>query len=220
MPGGAAGADGAAGSDNGPGEPAPASGGAGPEGSGGTAAAGANNGGVAGDDGEGGSAAGGLGGGGGAAGNPGAAGAMAAGGMPATADAVAVATLASTGVDPGHDDITGTATFTQVGDAVTLVLELDGCPMGPHVSHIHVMPDCGNEGNAAGNHWLPNGELLDDYECDAEGTASYTLTVEGGQWTIGAGDDTTDVDGHSFMVHIGSTVSPGDRVACGVIEQQ
>jgi Cu/Zn superoxide dismutase len=136
------------------------------------------------------------------------------------ADAVAVATLATTGVDPGHSDITGTATFTLAGDEVTLVLELEGCPMGPHVSHIHENPDCGNEGNAAGGHWLPNGELIGDYSCDADGNARYTLTVDGGRWTIGTGDEDTDVDGHAFMVHVGSTASPGERVACGVIEQQ
>lgn len=177
-------------------------------------AAGAENAGAAGDAGEGGRGAGGLGSGGGDGNAAGAA------GMGAGADAIATATLASTGVDPGHDDISGSATFTQIGDAVTLVLELEDCPMGPHVSHIHVTPDCGNEGNAAGNHWLPNGELLDDYVCDAEGNASYTLTVQDGQWTIGAGDESTDVDGHAFMVHIGSSVSPGDRVACGIIERQ
>jgi Cu/Zn superoxide dismutase len=135
-------------------------------------------------------------------------------------DAVAVGTLATTGVDPEHSGITGTATFTQIGNDVTLVLELEGCPAGPHVSHIHENPSCGDEGNAAGGHWLPNGELIEDYNCDAEGNASYTLTVDGGRWTIGAGDEETDVDGHAFMVHMGSSAAPGDRVACGVIERQ
>jgi Cu/Zn superoxide dismutase len=151
----------------------------------------------------------------GAAGGVGAAGAGGAGEMP---DAVATATLTTTGVDPGHADISGSVTFTQNGDEVTVVLELEGCPMGPHISHIHVNGDCGNEGNAAGAHWLPNGELLGDYTCEADGTASYTLTVDGGRWTIGGGDPDTDILGHSFMVHLGSSVSPGDRVACGVIE--
>jgi Cu/Zn superoxide dismutase len=143
-----------------------------------------------------------------------------AAGATATPDAVAIAMLTSTGVDPGHDDVSGTATFNQMGDEVTLVLELEDCPMGPHISHIHVTPDCGNEGNAAGLHWLPNGELIGDYSCDADGNASYILTVDGGRWTIGAGDEDTDVDDRAFMVHLGSSVSPGDRVACGIIERQ
>jgi Cu/Zn superoxide dismutase len=44
--------------------------------------------------------------------------------------------------------------------------------------------------------------------------------VDASTWTIGTGDEDTDVAGHSFMVHMGSSISPGDRVACGVIEQQ
>jgi Cu/Zn superoxide dismutase len=142
------------------------------------------------------------------------------GGAPVAPDGVAVAQLATTGVDGAHDDITGTATFTQVGDEVTLLLELQGCPMGPHISHIHVNPSCDDEGNGAGNHWLPSGELITDYSCDAEGNASYMLVIDGGTWTVGSGDDETDVDGHSFVVHNGTQASPGDRVACGVIEQQ
>jgi Cu/Zn superoxide dismutase len=132
----------------------------------------------------------------------------------------AVAVITTTGVDPGHDDVVGSATFTLDGDEVTLVLELQNCAMGPHISHIHTNPSCDNEGNAGGNHWLPNGELLTDYSCEADGTVSYTLSISTDQWTIGTGDDTTDVDGRSFMVHNGSAVSPGDRVACGVIELQ
>jgi Cu/Zn superoxide dismutase len=153
-----------------------------------------------------------------AGGTSGAAGGVGAGGAGEMPDAVASASLTTTGVDPGHADISGSATFTQVGDEVTVVLELEGCPMGPHISHIHVNGDCGDEGNAAGAHWLPNGELLGDYACDAEGIATYMLTVDGGRWTIGSGDPDTDVVGRSFMVHLGSSVSPGDRVACGVIE--
>jgi Cu/Zn superoxide dismutase len=131
---------------------------------------------------------------------------------------VAVAEITTTGFDDAHADVMGTATFTQQGDEVTLVLELTGCPAGPHISHIHVNPSCDNEGNAAGNHWLPNGELITDYSCEEDGTASYTVTVGTDRWTVGAGAEETDLDGHSFMVHNGSSVSPGDRVACGVIE--
>lgn len=158
-----------------------------------------------------------------AVGGGGSAGEVAAGGTGGVAvmpDGVAVAQLTTTGVDGTHDEVTGTATFTQIGDEVTLLLELQGCPMGPHISHIHVNPSCDDEGNAAGNHWQPSGELITDYSCDAEGNVSYMLVIDGGTWTVGSGDDETDVDGHSFMVHNGTLVSPGDRVACGVIELQ
>lgn len=161
----------------------------------------------------------------GASGQGGGGGAMATGGTGGSggammdADAVALASITTTGVDPGHQDVSGAATFTQNGDEVTLLLELEGCADGPLISHIHVNASCDNQGNAAGNHWIPNGELLGDYSCDG-GMASYTLTVGISEWTIGAGDDATDVDGRSFMVHNGTSVAPGDRVACGVIEVQ
>lgn len=175
--------------------------------------AGANTGGDAGSSTDGGSSAG------GSAGAAGMANAGAGGADELPVDVtVAVAELTTTGFDDGYDGLAGTATFTQQGDEVTLVLELASCPAGPHISHIHVNPSCDNEGNAAGNHWLPNGELITDYSCEDDGTASYTVTIGTDRWTIGAGNDDTDVDGHSFMVHNGSSVSPGDRVACGVIE--
>jgi len=99
-----------------------------------------------------------------------------------------------------------------------LVLTITECPDGPHVSHLHQTKDCGNNGNAAGNHWVPNGEDLGNYTC-ANGAATLTVEKPTSTWTVG-GDEETDVTLHAFMVHEGSDPSPGGRVGCGVVNEQ
>jgi Cu-Zn family superoxide dismutase len=59
----------------------------------------------------------------------------------------------------GTNTITGSATFTQVGAAVTLVIQVSNCPEGNHAVHLHELKDCGNNGLAAGDHWVPQGEV-------------------------------------------------------------
>lgn len=163
---------------------------------------------------------------------------MSSGGMPAagsgaggdgvggggmTDNVVAVAEIATTGADADYAEIGGQATFSVDGNTVTMVLELTGCPEGTHVSHIHDTGDCGNNGDAAGGHWQgtgggagANGEIIDQYECDAvTNTATYTLTTTTDEWTFGEGDN--NVLNRSLMVHLGTKANPGARVACGVI---
>lgn len=125
----------------------------------------------------------------------------------------AVATI--TGVGTGTGKFTGTATFTQGETMTKLELSLTACPNGPLVSHLHLNPDCGDNGNAAGNHWVPNGENLGNYTCSG-GTAMLTVEKPVAQWTVG-GAAATDITKHSFMVHEGMDPSPGARVGCGVI---
>lgn len=114
--------------------------------------------------------------------------------------------------------VTGTATFTQGATMTTLVLNLTACPNGPHASHLHAMKDCGDNGNAAGGHWVPNGEGLGDYTCaDMKGTLTVMKPI--GTWTVGDGS-ATDVSKYSFMVHEMGGGNPGGRIGCGVINKQ
>jgi Cu/Zn superoxide dismutase len=112
--------------------------------------------------------------------------------------------------------VTGTATFTQGATMTTLVLNLSACPAGVHASHLHEMPDCGNEGNAAGGHWMPNGVDLGDYTC-ADNKVTYTTMKPVAMWTVGDGS-ATDITKHAFMVHeMGDAGgNPGGRIGCGV----
>lgn len=191
-----------------------ASGSAGTSTSGGNAGSSGSGGGVAaGGGGSGGSAAGAGGGGsGGTGGTAGGAGTAGSGG--GAQNPTAVATIAGlNGVE-----VTGTATFTQEGDSVNLVLELTACPDGTHASHLHQNKDCGNNGEAAGGHWTPNGEGLGNYECSG-GAVTYMVSKPTTTWTVGD-DGPNDVTKYSFMVHEAGEPSPGGRIGCGLIEEQ
>jgi len=112
--------------------------------------------------------------------------------------------------------VTGTATFTQGAAMTTLVLDLTACPDGVHASHLHENPDCGQEGNAAAGHWMPNGVDLGDYTC-AGGKVTYTTMKPVAMWTVGDGS-ATDITKHAFMVHEAGDAggNPGARIGCGV----
>jgi hypothetical protein len=114
--------------------------------------------------------------------------------------------------------VTGTATFTQGASMTTLVMDLTACPAGAHASHLHAMKDCGDNGNAAGGHWVPNGEGLGDYTC-ADNKGTLTVMKPTSTWTVGDGS-ATDVTKYSFMVHEMGGASPGGRIGCGLINRQ
>jgi hypothetical protein len=183
---------------------------AGTQSSAGTAGATSSGGGGAGGGASAGSGgAGGATGGGGAGGSGGASGGGGAGGGAAVPTAVANI-MGLNGMA-----VTGTATFTQGATTTKLVLNLTACPNGLHASHLHAVKDCGDNGMAAGGHWVPNGEGLGDYTCaDTKGT----LTVEKpiATWTVGDAS-ATDVTKYSFMVHEDTA---GPRIGCGLIDKK
>ena len=113
--------------------------------------------------------------------------------------------------------VTGTATFTQGATMTSLVLDLTACPNGTHASHLHSMKDCGDNGNAAGGHWVPNGEGLGDYTC-ANNKGSLTFMKPTSMWTVGDGS-ATDVTKYAFMVHEMGGANPGGRIGCGLVNK-
>jgi Cu-Zn family superoxide dismutase len=115
------------------------------------------------------------------------------------------------------NQITGTGTFTQTGQSVTLVIQVSNCAAGSHSSHIHLTKSCGNNGDDAGAHWVPQGEVIPDIVCAANGTGTATVTPTAGTWTIGGA---ADITAHALMVHQGANANPGARIACGVINAQ
>jgi Cu/Zn superoxide dismutase len=116
------------------------------------------------------------------------------------------------------NQLTGTATFTQSGQMVTLVISVSNCPPGNHASHIHANKSCGNNGMDAGDHWVPQGEVLPEVVCASDGKGTATVTPPAGTWTIGSGN--ADVTAHALIIHTGANSNPGGRIACGVINAQ
>lgn len=143
--------------------------------------------------------------------------------------------LASATILGLHDDTTtGTATFTQEGTEITLVIELQGVvPAGLHGIHIHENGDCSHhEGQSAGGHWNPYGNNhgmlgmgeshlgdLGNIEIDAGGSGTLVITTS--EWSIGTGE-IDDVVGKGFILHqdeddLSTNPNPGARIACGAI---
>ncbi len=140
------------------------------------------------------------------------------GGADSGPQAVAVVTP-TTAAPAGWENFEATATWTQVGDETTLVVELTGCPDGLHISHLHANHACGADGEAAGGHWIPNGEVLEDIECSA-GVGTYSHTENAEVWSVGDGGD-TDVTRYSYIIHaLSSAENAGAKASCGVIEMQ
>ena len=144
----------------------------------------------------------------------------------------AIAVIGSTN-DSG---VTGTAVFTQNGDQITLIIEIQGATPGLHAVHIHEKGDCSApDDKSAGGHWNPTdvahgkwgeGEFhlgdIGNITVGEDGIGNISLTTD--LWEIGTGSD-VDVVGRGIIVHADPddfTSQPsgnaGARIGCGVIE--
>jgi Cu/Zn superoxide dismutase len=112
--------------------------------------------------------------------------------------------------------VTGKLTFVEVPGGVQVTYQLENCPPGLHLTHIHAGTNC-NDPGAQGRWDPPRGELIDPFMCGADRKGSFVYTRRGDmanlRWTIGPPQD-TDVVGHPVVIH-GST--PGEVLGCGVI---
>mgnify|MGYP001473476236 CR=1 FL=1 len=152
-------------------------------------------------------------------------------------DATATATLQ----DAAGEEV-GQATFTEVDGGVLIEVTLEGLTVeaaGEHGIHLHTTGACTPDFQAAGGHFNPtnaqhgmenpNGPHAGDLpniEIDADGNASYEATAA--LVTLGEGENSLlDADGSALVVHAGPddmktdpSGDSGDRIACGVIEQE
>ncbi len=133
-------------------------------------------------------------------------------------------------------NLTGTATFTQNGDTITLTVEIQNVSPGLHAVHIHEKGDCSApDGTSAGGHWNPTnvahgkwgvGEFhlgdIGNITVGEDGTGTIELTTN--LWEMGTGSD-LDVVGTGIIVHADAddfTSQPsgaaGARIGCGAIQ--
>jgi len=133
-------------------------------------------------------------------------------------------------------NVTGTATFTQSGDTITLTVEIQNASPGLHAVHIHENGDCSApDGTSAGGHWNPTnvahgkwgeGEFhlgdIGNITVGEDGTGKIELTTN--LWEMGTGSD-LDVVGTGIIVHADAddfTSQPsgnaGARIGCGAVE--
>ena len=132
-------------------------------------------------------------------------------------------------------NVTGTAVFEQIGDAISLPIEIQNAEPGLRAVHIHEYGDCSApDGTSAGGHWNPTntahgkwgeGEFhlgdIGNIMVGDDGTGKIELATD--LWEIGTGS-IRDVVGKGIIVHAGAddfTSQPsgaaGARIGCGVI---
>jgi len=131
----------------------------------------------------------------------------------------------------------GTATLTQVGNVVRIVLDAKGLTPGLHAFHIHAVGKCDPpDFNSAGGHFNPTGKQhgalntqgshagdLPNLNIGSDGSGRLETATE--QITLGSGATSLwDADGSALVVHAAPddfktdpTGNSGARVACGVI---
>jgi Cu-Zn family superoxide dismutase len=158
--------------------------------------------------------------------------------MPVIAVAIMKPALAAT-TQPTNNNVSGTVTFTQIGDSVKVVADITGlAPNTKHGFHIHQKPDLSSPDLlSAGGHFNPGHHMhggpttspvhegdLGNLTADDNGAVHYELTVN--NITIGTGA-ANDILNHSVIIHAKPddfstqpTGNSGARVAGGVIELQ
>ncbi|MBA2689423.1 MAG: superoxide dismutase family protein [Burkholderiales bacterium] len=129
----------------------------------------------------------------------------------------------------------GTVTFTQQGNKVLVVANVDGLAPGPHGFHIHEKGDCSApDATSAGGHFNPSQKPhgaaagnerhagdMGNLNAAANGKATLSLQVEGISLSPGAPNS---IIGRGLIVHADPddyktqpTGNAGNRVACAVI---
>ena len=130
--------------------------------------------------------------------------------------------------------VVGEATFTTLGEQVTLTVMVENALEGEHGIHIHEIGDCGQDGTAAGEHWNPTGALhgrfgsgdfhlgdIGNITVGPDGRGELELTTD--LWTVADGSG-TDVLNHAIILHehqddyvTQPSGNSGGPIACGVI---
>ncbi|MDF1759246.1 MAG: superoxide dismutase family protein [Coxiellaceae bacterium] len=131
----------------------------------------------------------------------------------------------------GQNTSIGTVTATDTDKGLKLTPNLHGLPPGYHGFHVHVNPDCGNKGMAAGGHFDPldTKQHLGPYKYGHRGDLPRLGVNKKGDANtpMVAPHLTVDkIKDHSLMIHLhgdnyADVPKPlgggGPRLACGVI---
>jgi len=132
------------------------------------------------------------------------------------------------------NNVWGTVTFTQKGDKVLVVANVNGLTPSLHGFHVHEKGDCSAaDGMSAGGHFNPQGKQhggpdsaehhagdLGNLNADSSGSATYSYEASG--ITLDKTTATSIID-RSVIVHANrDDYTPplgnsGGRLACGVI---
>jgi superoxide dismutase, Cu-Zn family len=145
----------------------------------------------------------------------------------------AVATL----TPASGSNASGTVRFVELADGgVRVTVNLSGVPEGVHGFHVHEFGDCGDNGNAAGGHFNPDGQPhgapgtaahhagdFGNVTADPQGIVRTEFTAR----AITVSPGSSSVVGRAVILHADPddlttqpTGNAGGRIACGVINRQ
>lgn len=115
--------------------------------------------------------------------------------------------------------IQGSATFTQTGEDVRIVVELTGgCATGNHMFRIYDGGSCDNA-STEGNPWSPRGTGLGPdtgIACSGnKGKLDYTRKGDDKTKNITVGDHNPDTDVTTHVVIVSDEKDPNSRASCG-----
>jgi superoxide dismutase, Cu-Zn family len=133
--------------------------------------------------------------------------------------------------------LTGTATFSEEGDGVKVVLKIGNAPPGLKGAHIHEKGDCSaKDGSSAGDHFNPDGHKharppdeprhlgdLGNIGITPEGVGALEIVVKGAN--LKPGDPKSFLD-RAVIIHGKKddggqpTGNAGPRIGCGVIKRK
>lgn len=155
---------------------------------------------------------------------------------PITSDGVAMEPVKVNMIAKSGSNLDGTATFSQEGDSIKFVLEVENAPPGEHAVHLHEKGDCSApDATSAGSHWNPtsmdHGHLgktneahlgdIGNFKVGEDGKGTIEFTTD--KWSMGGGDNS--IFGKAVIVHEKAddyktqpTGDAGGRIGCGVIE--
>ncbi len=135
-----------------------------------------------------------------------------------------------------NSKVTGTVTFIQNINEVSMTANISGLTPGNHAIHIHAVGNCSaDDGSSAGGHWNPTNVNHGKWASDpfhigdignivADSTGNGTISRETDLWCINCDDETKNILGKSIIIHEGiddfssqPSGAAGARIGCGEI---
>ncbi len=137
----------------------------------------------------------------------------------------------------GDGSPAGTATITEIGDRLDVVVMAAGLPAGPHGTHLHTIGSCqAPDFKSAGGHLNPYGKMhgslnpqgshvgdLPNMLAGGDGTGTLTFQLEGTRAQLEP--VILDSDGTALVIHADAddymtdpAGAAGPRLACGVFK--
>jgi len=131
----------------------------------------------------------------------------------------------------GRGDLIGTIVFIEAADGLLIQLNLANLAPGPHGFHVHEIPSCDDNGEAAGPHYDPDmtKKHLGPKSLGHRGDLPLIMADKNGMATnalLAPHLSLNDLKGHAIMIHeFGDNYSDtpkkngggGPRIACGIV---